>query len=89
MLAYGQERSHIDVSALHNDIRYEEPKECPQESLRHFVNIHQITRYEQEAGHVEGIYHLLDVRVELLEIHQMETDDKQDEDSLYIIGSTM
>ena len=85
MLIDGQERSHIDVAALHYDIRYCQPKKCAQKILRRFADIHQIARNEQEARHVEGIHHMLGVRVQMLEIHQMETDDKQDEDPLQVV----
>ena len=81
VLVYGKKRGHADVAALHDDIRHSQEKERPQEGLRWFGHIHQVTRQEQEAWHVEGIHHLLDVRVQLLEIDQVETDDEQYENA--------
>ena len=56
-----------------------------QELTRLLADIHQITRDEQKAGHVERINHLLDFRIKLLEIDQVETDDEQDENALQIV----
>ena len=85
VLVNGQQRSHHNVPALHYNIRYSEPKERPQEVLRRLADVHQVTRNEQEAGHVEGIYHLLGKGVKLLEVHQMETDDEQDKNTLQVV----
>ena len=82
VLINGKNRSHIDVSAFHDDIGNRQPKESLQEILGLLRDVHQVTRYEQEARHVEGVHHLFDVGVKLLEPHQVETDDEQYQDAL-------
>ena len=79
---YGKNRSHVYVSALHNDIRNRQPQEGSQEILGLLADVHQVTRDEQEARHVEAVHHLLDVGVQLLEPHQVETDDEQYQNAL-------
>ena len=81
----GQERSQDDVAAFHKQIGYGQPKQRTQEVPRRFANIHQVAGDEQEARHVEGKDHLLGVGVQMLEIYQMETDDKQDENPLQVV----
>ena len=82
VLIDGKNGGHVYEAALHDEVRHGKPKDRPQEILRPLVDVHQVTRYEQKAGHVEGEHHLLDVGVQLLEPHQMETDDKQYENAL-------
>ena len=41
--------------------------------------IHQIAGNEEKRRHVERIYHLLCIRIEVLDVNQMETDYEQDE----------
>ena len=82
VLINGKNGGHVYEAALHNEVRHSKPKECPKEILRWLANVHQVTRDEQKARHMEGEHHLLDVGVQLLEINQMETDDKQYEDTL-------
>ena len=78
----GQKGSHHDVSALHEEVRHRQPQEGPQELARRLTDVHQVARHEKEARHVEAVHHLLDVGVQLLEPHQVETDDEQYEDAL-------
>ena len=82
---YGKNRSHVYVSALHNDIRNREPQKGFQEIPLWLGNVHQVTRDQKEARHVETIHHLLDVGVQLLEPHQVESDDEQYEHALQIV----
>ena len=78
----GQKRSHHDVSAFHEEVRHRQPQEGPQELARRLADVHQVARHEKEAWHVEAVHHLLDVGVQLLEPHQVETDDEQYQNAL-------
>lgn len=82
VFVYGEKRCHVYVTALHDDIRYRQPQEGSHEVARSLADVHQVSRDEQEAGHVEGIHYLLDVGVQLLEPHQVKGDDEQYEDTL-------
>ena len=78
----GEKRRHIYVAARHEEVRHRQPQEGPQELARRLTDVHQVARYEKEARHVKAVHHLLDIGVQLLEPHQMETDDEQYEDAL-------
>jgi hypothetical protein len=77
---------HQDVATLHDDVRDSIPKECLGEVFPRFLDIHQVTRKEQKAGHVKSVNNLLGIRVGVTNIDEMKDDHQDDEDALHDVN---
>ena len=80
-----QQRGHDGIATLHDQIGYDQSDYCEHKSTPLLTDVHQIARNNQEYWHVKGIYHLLGIGIEMLEIHQVEGNDQNDHHTLQII----
>ena len=81
-LAHRKQGGHDDVAHLHHGVGQEEPPDVAPEAPRGEASLHQVAGEQQEAGHVEGIDHLLGVGVAVAYIYKVEGDHQQDEHPL-------
>ena len=85
VFAYGQHRGGEYIAAFHYGVGYEYPQDGTQEAAQRFSDIEQIAGDNEEAGHMEGIYHVLSVWVCVADIDEMERNHQQDEYAFHIV----
>lgn len=85
VFAYGQHRGSEHIAAFHYGVGYEYPQDGTQEAAQRFADIEQIAGDNEEAGHMEGIYHVLSVWVCVADIDEMERNHQQDEYAFHIV----
>ena len=82
MLIYGQDGGHDYVAALHDEVGDYQEKQVSGKLPDRLEYVHEITRYYEEARHVERIDHGVRIGVFGAEPGQMETDHQYYEQAL-------
>ena len=83
MFTNGQHRCHHRITALHHGIGNKYPQHSAQELAPRFAHIEQIARYNEEAGHMKRVDHLLGIRIAVADENQVKGNHQHNQHTLH------